>query len=328
MMNVSVVMPTYNRLSRLKKVLMGLEAQTYPHEQFEVVIVSDGSTDGTENYLQDVQTSLNLKPIFQKNQGPAVARNNGFEQAEGEFVLFIDDDVIPTPSLIAEHMKIHQSYEGDVVALGPMLTPADFDMRPWVKYEQAMLMKQYDDMVTGAWEPTARQFYTGNTSLKRKYLLQAGGFDPNFRRAEDVELAYRLADMDLRFVFSLQAVGYHYAERSFGSWLAIPYAYGRNDVIFTKEKGQTWLLPKVMTEFQERNLLIRKMTHICLDRDHLSNVVRWVLTQGASITSILKLQKFTQQAYSGIFNLRYYQGVSDELGGRHLFFAGIDQTSK
>ena len=328
MMNVSVVMPTYNRLSRLKKVLAGLEAQTYSLEQFEVVVVSDGSSDGTDDFLQTVETPLNLKPVLQANQGPAVARNNGFQQAVGEYVLFIDDDVIPDKSLIEAHLKVHHLHQDEIIVLGPMLTPVDFDMHPWVEYEQAMLMKQYDDMVAGAWEPTARQFYTGNTSLKRKYLVESGGFDPEFRRAEDVELAYRLADMGLRFVFCPHAIGYHYADRSFGSWMAIPYAYGRNDVIFTREKGQTWLLPTVLSEFHERNLLVRKMTRICLDRGHFSNVMSWTLTQGAAVAAKLNLQKFAEKAYSGIFNLKYYQGVSDELGGRQLFFAGIDQAAK
>ena len=80
------------------------------------------------------------------------------------------------------------------VVMGPMLTPNDFAMPAWVAWEQAMLMKQYDDMNAGNWQPTARQFYTGNTSLARQHLIQTGGFDTSFRRGEDVELAYRLAD--------------------------------------------------------------------------------------------------------------------------------------
>ena len=68
-----------------------------------------------------------------------------------------------------------------------------------------------------------------NTSLGSHHIL--GGFDASFRRAEDVELAYRLAKQGLRFLFNPKAIGYHVAERSFNSWIAIPYAYGRNYVI-------------------------------------------------------------------------------------------------
>ncbi len=327
MIEISVVTPTYNRLDRLQQVVKGFEAQTYPLENFEVIIVSDGSSDGTNEYLTSLKTSINLKFILQQNRGVASARNVGVDQATGEFVLFVDDDVVPAADLIFEHMRLHEDQD-DVVVLGPMLTPPDFDMRAWVQWEQAMLMKQYDDMLAGRWQPTARQFYTGNTSLARSFLLQTGGFDPEIRRAEDVELAYRLAELGVVFLFNMEAVGYHYAERSFSSWMNIPYEYGRYDVIFAREKGQTWLLPVLMYEYQERNLLIRGMTRVCLDRHKLSQIVVASLKYVAAIGHKLKLSTLTRIAYSGIFNLRHYQGVSDELGGRKLFFKGISETDQ
>ena len=138
MHNVSVVMPTYNRLLRLKNVISGLEAQTYPLSGFEVVVVSDGSTDGTDEYLQTIRTTLNLIPVIQSNQGPAAARNHGVARATGDLVLFIDDDVVPSEQLIATHVEAHQQYDGSIVVIGPMLTPPDFDMAPWVRWEQTM----------------------------------------------------------------------------------------------------------------------------------------------------------------------------------------------
>jgi GT2 family glycosyltransferase len=95
-----------------------------------------------------------------------------------------------------------------------------------------MLVKQYDAMERGDWAATARQFYTANASLARRHVLDAGGFDERFRRAEDVELAYRLADRGLRFVFARDAVVVHHPDRSFRAWLDIAGAYGRNDVVF------------------------------------------------------------------------------------------------
>jgi len=65
-------------------------------------------------------------------------------------------------------------------------------MVPWVRWEQEMLMKQYKALLRKDWPATARQFYTGNASVRRSHIVAAGGFDEGFRRAEDVELAYRL----------------------------------------------------------------------------------------------------------------------------------------
>lgn len=333
MTRISVIVPTYSRLDRLKRVLDGFEKQTVSLTDFEVVVVSDGSSDGTDDYLRTLQTPLTLTAVFQPNQGVAVARNNGLERAQAPLILFVDDDVVPTPQLIEQHLHYHDTHgaKQDVIVMGPMMTPApqDFKMRSWVQWEQAMLMKQYEDMIAGRWEPTARQFYTGNTSLLRHHVVDAGGFDASFRRAEDVELAYRLADRGLRFLFNPDAVGHHYAERSFNSWIAIPYAYGRNDVIFTHDKGQSWLLPTVFYEFLHgRNPLIRFMTKICLDRKRLSSVAILGFKQAALIGESIGISKIPRMGYSAIFNLRHYQGISDELGGRQLFFEQVAQATE
>jgi len=324
---VSIVMPTYNRLERLKAVLGALGRQTYPSSAFEVIIVSDGCTDGTDAYLQALQPPFTLHFLQQRNQGPAAARNLGVTCARGEIVLFLDDDVVPCPELVAEHMRVHEGSPGDLIVLGPMLMPRDYRLEPWVRWEQEMLGKQYDHMLQGHWAPTARQFYTGNTSLARAHLLAAGGFDPHFRRAEDVELAYRLAERGLRFVFVPQAIGYHYAQRSLESWLEIPYLYGRNDLIFARDKGHRWLLPTILYEFQGRHALVRALTRLCLGRARLSRLAIAGLRGVAALTDSFGLTRPARLAYSGIFNLRYYQGLAEGLGGRDRFFALVAQAA-
>ncbi len=325
MVGISIVLPTYNRLTQLQRVLAGLAAQTYPLTAFEVVIVSDGSTDGTNDYLQSYSGPLLVRSFVQPNGGAAAARNCGLQMAQGELIIFLDDDVAPAAQLVVEHVTTHQQQQGNVVVLGPMLTPSDVVLKPWVGWEQGMLYKQYADMAAGHWAPTARQFYTGNASVARRHLLAVGGFDTTFRRAEDVELAYRLADRGLSFLFNAQAIGYHYADRSFASWLQTPYAYGRNDVIFTRDRGQPWLLPTVMREFQQRHCFIKALTQLCLSRKRLSGVVVQGLRQAAAISDALGKAMIAQRCYSAIFNLLYYQGVADELSGRQTFFALVQQ---
>jgi GT2 family glycosyltransferase len=324
--SLSVVLPTYNRVDRLKRVLAGLEQQDFARAEFELIVVSDGATDGTNDFLKQVNTPLQLRPIFQRNQGVAAARNHGVYRAHGQIILFIDDDVVPDKQLLSEHWQTHSRHDGDIVLMGPMLTPPGFAMSPWVLWEQTMLYKQYESMLNGRWQPTARQFYTGNTSLAREHILAVGGFDPAFRRAEDVELAYRLADRGLRFLFNPKAVGYHFAERAFGSWLEIPYAYGRNDVIFTRKKGQSWLLPAIMTEFHTRHPLVKLLTRRLLDRPVLSAAAVAALRLAGQAGHLLRLPFLSRYAYSGIFNLRHYQGIADELGGRHAFFEALVQA--
>ena len=266
-MRVSVVVPTYNRLAQLQRVIVGLERQTFPRDRFEVIVVSDGSSDGTEDYLTALKTPLHVRPILeQHNQGPSAARNHGVALSIGDIVLFIDDDVVPAPELIEEHVRNHDKHGPEVVVIGPMLAPPDLQMVPWIHWEHAMLNKQYTDMVLGRWEPTARQFYTGNASLLRSHFQEIGGFDQTLRRAEDVDLACRLAAKRLRFLFAPAAIAYHYSERSYLSWSAIPYAYGRHDVTLAHHKGQTWLLATILSEFRARHFLTRYLIWLCLDR--------------------------------------------------------------
>jgi GT2 family glycosyltransferase len=322
---LSIIIPTYNRQRRLARVLDGLARQSLPPERFEVVIVSDGSSDGTNELIQSASTPFVIVPVLQPNQGVAAARNSGVARAAADLLLFIDDDVVPSADLLREHVALLRQNDCQIV-LGPMLTPPDARLEPWVRYEQLMLEKQYQEMIAGQWQATARQFYTGNTSVARRHVLAAGGFDPAFRRAEDVELAYRLKDLGLAFVFNPRAIGYHYAERSFDSWKCIAHDYGRNDVIMTRHKGQEWLLSTILREYRGRSFLVRAVAHLGLDRPAASRAITAALRRLMLAGDRLGSARLIYYACSGIFNLSFYQGVADELGGAQHFWQELSRV--
>jgi GT2 family glycosyltransferase len=321
---ISVVVPTYNRVARLRHVLGALEQQQYPADAYEVIVVSDGSSDGTHAYLESLRSTMRLRWFSQSNRGPAAARNVGVDRAVGELIVFIDDDVVPEAGLLAEHVRAHREADREVVVLGPLLTPEGFAMAPWARWEQEMLMKQYKAMLRGDWQPTARQFYTGNASLRRSHILAVGGFDENFRRAEDVELAYRLAARGLGFVFTMKAVGMHYVERSYQAWLDAAYAYGRNDVIFARDRNQGWLLSAIHQEFQLRNKMIRSLVRLCRGRYWLASLTGSALKLTADAATLVHADGMERSAYSGLFNLRYYSGLFDELDDLQFLFRDVE----
>jgi GT2 family glycosyltransferase len=294
-------------------VIAALERQAYPADAYEVIVISDGSTDGTDAYLETLRSTMRLRWLTQANRGPAAARNAGIQTAVGEFIVFIDDDVVPEPQLLEEHARSHHEAGRDVVVLGPLLTPEGFEMAPWVRWEQEMLMKQYRALLRGDWTATARQFYTGNASLRRSHILAAGGFDEGFRRAEDVELAYRLANNGLEFVFNIEATGMHFAHRSYQAWLDAAYAYGRNDVIFARDRNQKWLLPTIRREFLERHFLIRTLVRVCSGRSRLNGIASSALKFAADTATLFRAGVLERNAYSGLFNLQYYNGFYNEL---------------
>ncbi|MGE0766682.1 MAG: glycosyltransferase family 2 protein [Hyphomicrobiaceae bacterium] len=312
--DISIVIPTFNRLDRLKRVLGAVSRQDFAARSYEVIVVSDGSSDGTNEYLASQSDLAQLKPMYQPNRGPAAARNSGITAAQGALIVFIDDDVIPIPTLLTEHVQSHRNSPRDIAVIGPLLTPAEFKLSPWVNWEQEMLVKQYSAMQRGDWNATPRQFYTGNASIRRDVLLAAGGFDETFRRAEDVELAYRLAERGVEFVFNASAIGWHYAERSFRSWSDAAYAYGRNDAVFARDRNQAWLLSVIRQEFSARRLPLRQLIKSCLNRPFVSAGAQAGMRGLAGIAGLLGLSPIEVAAYSGIFGIRYYQGFVDEIG--------------
>ncbi len=104
----SVVIPTYNRQPILEKCLRAIEQQSLPAnspvEGYEVVIVDDGSTDGTVRWLEESAAEFPHVRLFeQDHKGPAIARNFGVREAKGDTIIFIDSDLVVLPDFLHHH---------------------------------------------------------------------------------------------------------------------------------------------------------------------------------------------------------------------------------
>ena len=311
--DLSVVVPTFNRRQSLLRLIESLSSQTCPADRFEVVVVDDGSTDGTAAAVRAAATPFSLRVVSQFNGGPAEARNRGVRLARGHVVVFLDDDVVPSPHLLATHAAAHQQRD-DTVVIGPMLRPDNWRPAPWIRWEEDLLRKQYAELIAGKYACTPRQFYTGNASVSRERFLATGGFDPQFRRAEDVELAYRLHARGARFAFNPGAHVLHYPSRSFASWSATPYQYGRYDVVMHREKGLD-TLGCTAFEFHNRHPLTRLLVRACLGRNRQTRSAIALLRMASTTAASIGAHGLSRIALSGIHNIRYWEGVADEMGG-------------
>lgn len=234
-----------------------------------MVVVSDGSSDGTtEMVTQYAQTSPYLLRVFsQPNGGPSKARNRGIEEARNDIIVFIDDDVEPTPEFLSCHAAHHRE-DAKITVLGPMSPdPSRAGDEPaWIAWEHAMLQKIYDMFRPGG-EYAGQlagphHFYSGNASLRREWLVAVGGFDVNYSRQEDVELAVRLQrQCGVHFVFDFRAEGKHRPQRSFDSWLRIPNAYGTLDAQRVRAGLLSW--SEVEANINKRNVGTRFLTRVC-----------------------------------------------------------------
>ena len=325
-LRASVVIPTYNRYASLERVLRGLARQTVSPEQFEVVLVADGCTDGTAPLSRALAALLpyTLRVIEQENAGPAAARNRGVAETRAALVIFVDDDVLPAEDFLAVHLAAHgPEAEDRVVALGPLLPPLDVRLNAWGAWEERALLRQYADMEAGRWQPTYRQFYTGNASLYKRHILEAGGFHPEFLRAEDIELGLRLMAQGCTFAFLPEARAWHYVHRSFASWARMPDAYGRASVEMARIHGP-WELVNIACEFHWRNRLTRLLTRACAGSRRAITVLAQVL-RGIAITAwILHADSISLASCSLLFNLLNYQAIAEALGGKEHFWRIFD----
>lgn len=212
--SLSVIIPTYNRKDILKRCLTALFNQTYPYSDYEVIVVDDGSTDGTEELVKSMinNSPCELRYFKQENRGPAAARNVGIKEAEGEIILFIGDDIIADKNMLEEHIKSHKKYANNVAILGYITWPPQIKVTPFMEYLNQTGMQFGYSRIKDKEILSYNYFYTSNVSIKREFLLKNGLFDEKFKFAvqEDRELGYRLQQKGLKIVYNRQAVGYHF----------------------------------------------------------------------------------------------------------------------
>lgn len=315
----TVVLPTHGRRMSLVMVLQALARQSVPVGTFEVVVICDGDIDGSTAACQELAPRLpyTLRVLTQPNQGPAAARNRGVHDAHAPLIIFLDDDVVPIEGLIATHLAAH-AQDDTLITIGPLLPPTDMRLSTWAAWEEAALCRQYDAMIEGRWQPTYRQFYTGNAAVRASHICAAGGFDASYRRAEDVELALRLRDLGLRFHFLPEASGWHYISRPFAAWLRLPAAYGAADVAMARA-GWSRVLEQMAEEYQGRSLLIRLLAQICTGRPFVMSSVAAFLGVVIRVSDAWHIRPLGYLACSLTFNTCYYHAVANALGGRTAF---------
>lgn len=178
----SVVIPTYNRPERLHRCLLRLSQVHFPGEDFEVIVVDDGSSCCLESSLPPV---ANFRLLRQENAGPGAARNYGARKAQGRYLVFLDDDCIVELDWLSDYAR---AFETDPKALwgGKILTARTQNFY----CHTAQWVADTVDQVFNSDPGRARFFSSNNFALDREAFLRIGGFS---------EKAFRVASEDREF---------------------------------------------------------------------------------------------------------------------------------
>jgi glycosyltransferase involved in cell wall biosynthesis len=241
---VDLIIPTFNKLPRLKLMIQSLEKQTF--KNYEVIFIDDGSTDGTGQYIQQSGFNFTFKYIFQKNKGRASARNLGLKSSNNEIVIFTDDDVILHPDFIKGHLdaiienkcvshgmiyelpflkfftdpaepKIDSIKDRYSLLVESRITKEDIDNDFILTINKFKRLSSLEllikELLTGKQGKCDWLSFTGgNIAAPRSWLLDLGGFDNNFSLnwgCEDIELGYRLFLNGKSFLYNNRAINYH-----------------------------------------------------------------------------------------------------------------------
>lgn len=239
MPEVSVVMPAFNKETELNYVLSALSKQSLPINDYEVIVVNDGSTDNTAKIINGFTNSLNLRG-FHLSRNPKgtsqayQARNIGIKLAQAPVIVIIDSDIIPSSGFLQSHLGYHQQ-SSNIAVLG-FTYAVSISEEVWSKkipdYEMWDFNHRNELFAKGATQEFIKDkrhkrfgtvndnimelpipwtyFWSHNLSIRKAKLLEVGLFDENFRRSGDFDLGYRLVKSGTELIFSRDAQAFHY----------------------------------------------------------------------------------------------------------------------
>jgi len=229
----TVVIPTYNRIDVLKNTFRYWENQTV--KDFEILIIDDNSTDGTQEVISDYSKKSSIKITLIRNdvnKGSADGRNKGLLCTNSDVVIYTDDDAFPSPYFIESHLKYHKKWDNAIVR-GPIINFSDFSTIQsltssfFENSRKDFSLEIIRNLLVYLFGYSGNYFCTANVSIRREVALKAGLFNLDFKRWQDTEFGYRLRKLGIRRFFDFNAFVLHYKKS-----LSDPFKHYYNEGIY------------------------------------------------------------------------------------------------
>ncbi|MDR7555985.1 MAG: glycosyltransferase family A protein [Armatimonadota bacterium] len=237
---LSVVIPARNAGATLHRAVRALQAQEAAPGTFEVVVVDDGSMDGSCDSLEGMAGPAPVRVVRQPPRGRAAARNYGAREARGRVLLFLDADILATPGLVRAHLAHHAGRPGLGVQGRLATDPASlatFFMRATHRVALDTTRRRREGL-------SPYHVVTRNFSVDAAAFHRAGGFDEAFRGYgwEDIELAYRLVRDGVVLRYEPAALAYHHHVQTLDDLCEKMRQAGDGAVYFWRKHGRAWRL--------------------------------------------------------------------------------------
>ena len=220
----SVIIPTYNRPRHVSGCLRALTQQNYPRQQFEVIVVDDGSPEPLDQTIDLYRGRLNLTLLRQRNAGPATARNMGASVARGEYLAFTDDDCRPHGDWLRQ---LDMAFRTNAARMIGGRTVNRLSSNCYSSASQLIL-----DVVYAFYnrDPKAARFFASNNiAMPRRMFEGVGGFDRDFPMAagEDREFCDRWRMQGSAMAYHSKAVIHHLHRLTLRTFCEQCFTYGR-----------------------------------------------------------------------------------------------------
>ncbi len=296
-MLITVVIPTYNRRALLAQCLSSLFSQSRSPQDFEIVVVIDGGTDGTRNHLGTLSFPCATQILEQENRGQAAARNAGIRAARGHYVLILDDDFICNPDLLQQHLDAHDG--SATVVVGPILRDETNRSIPALAVDRE-IRPYYQRLEAGTpqipWLPP-------NSSLPRDLLLRCGGYDERFSSArEDTDLGIRLAGAGVEFRYAPYAVAHQHYGKSADQLVSTAALFGKHDVMLAR-KFPPYAAQSNLSRFNSGGLLKRVLRRLAATLPFSPEPFLYPLY---AVTALISKIPLMREAAIRLLNLRRY----------------------
>jgi serine acetyltransferase/GT2 family glycosyltransferase len=311
---LSVVVATYNRLPLLTRLLWQLATQTLPPEQFEVVVVDDGSREPVRPALEGLPLPYTLRVEVQQNAGAAAARHRGVVSARGTVVLITDDDMQVAPDFLARHLARHPEGSRNVVLGRIRSDPSIQDMPLFERWYAYLNDRMAVELTSSGLRARGSDLFTGNVSFRRADYLAVGGFDASLRQAEDVELGLRLEKSGCRFEFAPDAHVLHGSDHvSFEKWRQRARRYG---VFYSRVARKHPDAPQVnpWRFLFEMSPLARPLLASAVALPTATERLTSAVLEASRRADALGLEKAAFAGMSVAFGMDYLRGAREEAG--------------
>ena len=245
---VSIIVPSYNGKDKVIRLLNSLEQQTY--QSFEVVVVLDGSTDGSAEALNNnVWNAFPLKIIEQKNKGRAGARNTGAHTATSDLLLFFDDDMIVDVSCIEKHVAAHAT-KANIIFMGQVVEPckpSDSEIRKYKDYLNQSWAKILAPFKNNIIPKHLTILSAQNVSISADVFNKLHGFDERLKDIEDYDFALRAKAVDIPIFYLDSAIAIHTDFFNFQKYADRSKDYFKNRLVACQLKPELYINDTIAT---------------------------------------------------------------------------------